>query len=265
VYSPFQLAKKYIRYYLTASNGKGHGVHSPFVFDFIENILNDKRQFYAYNKIENLRNLLKNESEVLEVEDFGAGSVVSKTKMRSVKEIAKSALKPVKFGQLFFRMVDYYQSKNILELGTSLGITSSYLALANTSATVTTMEGSKVIAQIAKQNFTSLGIKNIHQILGNFDDTLPTFLSKSKPLNFVFIDGNHRKLPTLNYFNQLLPHLHNDSIVIFDDVHWSEEMEEAWEIIKQDERVRLTIDLFFIGIVFFKAEFKVPQHFSIRF
>ncbi len=265
MYSPFQLAKKYLRYYLTASNGKGHGVHSPFVFDFIENVLNDERIFYTYERIENLRSLLKKETEVLEVEDFGAGSVVSKTKRRSVKEIAKSALKPVKFGQLFFRMVDYYQPKNILELGTSLGITTSYLALANTQANVTTMEGSPVIAQVAKQNFTSLGIKNIKQILGNFDNTLPTFLATSQPLDFIFIDGNHRKLPTLDYFNQLLPHLHNDSIIIFDDVHWSKEMEEAWAIIKQNKHVKLTIDLFFIGIVLFKAEFKVPQHFSIRF
>lgn len=265
MYSPFQLAKKYIRYYLTASNGKGHGIHSPFVFDFIENVLNDKRTFYAYERIENLRGLLKNESEILEVEDFGAGSVISKTKMRSIKEIAKSALKPVKFGQLFFRMVDNYQPKNILELGSSLGITTSYLALANQSARVTTMEGSKAIAQIAKQNFTSLGIKNIQQVLGNFDDTLPVFLANTQQLDFIFIDGNHRKLPTIEYFNQLLPHLHNYSIVIFDDVHWSEEMEAAWEIIKQNHRVRLTIDLFFIGIVFFRTEFKVPQHFCIRF
>ena len=265
MYSPLKLAAKYLSWFLSASNGKGHGVHSPFVFDFIINVLNDKRNFYAYSDLERLRNNLLSNKKVLQIEDFGAGSVVSKTKMRSVKEIAKSALKPIKFGQLFFRMVDYYGTKNILELGTSLGITSSYLALANQSATVTTMEGSKVIAQVATQNFNSLGLKNIQQVLGNFDSTLPTFLTTSKPLDFVFIDGNHRKLPTLNYFKQLLPHLHNDSIVIFDDVHWSEEMEEAWEIIKKDERVRLTIDLFFIGIVFFKAEFKVPQHFSIRF
>lgn len=265
MYSAFQLAKKYLAYYFTASNGKGHGTHSPFVFNFIENVLNDERQFYAYKKIEGLRALLKLESKILEIEDFGAGSVVSKTKMRSVREIAKSALKPKKFGQLFFRMVDYYQPQNILELGTSLGVTTSYLAMANQKAKVVTMEGSAVVAEIAKQNFTNLGINNIQQVLGNFDDTLPTFLAASHPRDFVFIDGNHRKIPTLAYFKQLLPHLHHDSIIVFDDVHWSKDMEEAWAEIKQNERTRLSIDLFFVGIIFFKKEFKAPQHFSIRF
>lgn len=265
MYSAFQLAGKYLRYYITASNGKGHGTHSPFVFDFIINVLNDKRSFYFYEQIEGLRTSLLTDATVIEVEDYGAGSVVSKTKNRAVKEIARSALKPKKFGQLMFRLVDYYAPKTIVELGTSLGITSAYLASASSHASVTTMEGAPAIASLACKNFKTLGIKNINLVVGNFDETLAPTLNKLSSIDLAFVDGNHRKEPTLRYFEQLMEHSHEYTILIFDDVHWSSEMEAAWETIKADERVKLTIDLFFIGLVFFRNDFKVKQHFTIRF
>ncbi|MES2773994.1 MAG: class I SAM-dependent methyltransferase [Bacteroidota bacterium] len=265
MYSPFQLAKKYLKYYITAANSKGHGTHSPFVFDFIIHVLKDKRQFYYYEQIESLRSTLLTDATVIEVEDYGAGSVVSKTKNRTIKEIAKSALKPKKFGQLMFRLVGYYAPKTILELGTSLGITSAYLASASGTASVTTMEGAPAIAELARQTFEHLALKNIHQVLGNFDETLAPTLNKLQTIDLAFVDGNHRKEPTLRYFEQLVLHCNEHSILVFDDVHWSTEMEQAWEIIKADKRVMLTIDLFFIGLVFFRKDFKVKQHFTIRF
>ena len=265
MYSPFQLAKKYLHYYFTASNGKGHGIHSPFVFDFIIDVLNDGRNFYPYKKIERLRNQLKADDTVLEVEDYGAGSVVSKTKRRSVSEIAKSALKPTKFGQLMFRMVDYYSPKVILELGTSLGITTAYLATANSKARVVTMEGAKSIAEVAANNLVSLGVENVALVLGNFDETLAPALEKIGSVDFAFVDGNHREEPTIMYFEELMKCSHDHTILIFDDIHWSKEMEAAWETIKADKRVKLTIDLFFIGLVFFRKDFKAKQDFVIRF
>lgn len=265
MYNHFQLGKKYLQYYFSASNGKGHGTHSPFVFDFIQNVLNDKRHFYVYDEIEALRKELKKNNHLIEIEDYGAGSTVSKKKQRTVKKIATSALKPVKFGQLMFRMVNYYHLKTIIELGTSLGITASYLASADSKTMVTTMEGSSAIAQIARANFERLSLTNIDLILGNFDETLRPALQKINSIDFAFIDGNHRKEPTLHYFEQLMEHSHEYTILIFDDVHWSKEMEEAWEIIKADERVKLSIDLFFIGLIFFRTDFKEKQHFTIRF
>ena len=265
MYSPFQLAKKYLRYYITSSNGKGHGIHSPFVFDFIIQVLNDDRGFYPYKKIERLRNNLKTDTTVLEVEDYGAGSVVSKTKRRTISEIAKSALKPKKFGQLMFRMVDFYSPKIILELGTSLGITTAYLASANSKTNVVTMEGAKSIAEVAANNLVSLGLENVSLVLGNFDETLAPTLAKIRTIDFAFVDGNHRKEPTLIYFEELIKYSHDHTILIFDDIHWSEEMEAAWETIKADKRVKLTIDLFFIGLVFFRKDFMEKQDFVIRF
>lgn len=265
MFSKFQLAKKYIQYYLTSSNGKGHGVHSPFVFEFITQVLNDSRDYYCYNTIEQLRAKLRQDNTVLTIEDFGAGSRVASHHQRSVSSIANSALKPKKFSQLFFRIVDHYQPQTIVELGTSLGITSSYMASAKPDAQVITMEGAKAVAIVAKNNFKTLGLQNIKVVEGNFDNTLPGVLQKLPQVDLAFVDGNHRKEPTLQYFEQLLAKSNDDTILIFDDIHWSADMEEAWHAIQQHPQVTLTIDLFFIGLVFFRKEQKVRQDFAVRF
>lgn len=265
MYGPFRLALKYLRYYFSASNGKGHGIHSPFVYDFIEKVLNDTNQYACYTAIESRRSELLKDNTVIEVEDFGAGSSVIKTNKRIVAKIAKSSLKPGKFAQLLFRMVQYYQPKTIVELGTSFGITSSYLAAGNKNARLFTCEGAKNIAAIAHQTFSKLQVQNAVLQQGDFALTLPPLIQQLPALDFVFIDGNHRKEPTLQYFTQLLQASNNQTIFIFDDIHWSAEMEMAWKEIQQHSSVTLTIDLFFIGIVCINPDIKVKQHFTIRF
>jgi predicted O-methyltransferase YrrM len=265
MYSALQLAHKFAKYIITASNGKGHGIHSPFVFSFVKSVLNDKQQYESYDKIEQLRKHLLQDQQELTIEDFGAGSTVSKSNKRKVADIAKSALKPKKFGQLLFRIVQYYEPATIVELGTSLGVTSSYLASGHKGATVYTFEGASQVVEVAKINLEKLSLKNIQLIQGNFDDTLFAQLKKMPVIDLAFVDGNHRKQPTLNYFYQLLAKADENSIFIFDDIHWSKEMEDAWKEIQAHTDVTLTIDLFFIGIVFFRKEQKVQQHFTIRF
>jgi len=265
MYSKWQLAQKYLSYYFTSSNGKGHGTHSPFIFHFITKVLNDKQHYPEYEKIKKLRKQLRNDNTVLQVEDFGAGSSVSKTNRRTVATIAKNATKSKKYGQLLFRMVREYQPGIILELGTSLGITTSYMSLANPGAKLVTMEGASEVAAIAEKNFKKSGIKNIAVEQGNFNNTLSSVVHGLPTVDFAFIDGNHRQEPTEKYFQELLTKINNDSILVFDDIHWSPEMEQAWNTIKAHPSVRCTIDLFFIGIVFFRAEFREKQHFKIRF
>jgi len=196
---------------------------------------------------------------------MGAGSVTSATKQRTIGSIALTAAKPRKFGQLLFRMANHYRPNTILELGTSLGITTGYLALGNQEANVITMEGSVAIAEKALENFRDMNLKNVKLVQGNFDDTLSKVLSALGRIDMAFVDGNHRKVPTLDYFRQLIQIMSAESVIVFDDIHWSREMEEAWEQIRQDPRVTLSIDLFFIGFVFFNPSFKVKQHFTIRF
>lgn len=265
MYSATKLLLKYLQYRFNALNGKGHGAHSPFVYAFIKNLLNDQRSFYAYEQVEQLRAELRKDHRSIQIEDFGAGSRLHPTSMRRVSEIAKSSLKPKKYGQLLFRMVAFFQPNNVLELGTSLGVTTAYLSLANPKAKVCSMEGSPAIAEIAASNFQRLGIEHVQIVQGDFDKTLAPFLASIDSLDFVFVDGNHRYKPTINYFNMLKPKMREHSILIFDDIHWSKEMEAAWEEIKKDSAISLTIDLFFIGIVFFRKEQLVKQDFTIAF
>ena len=265
MYSRFQVAKKYLHYFLNASNGKGHGIHSPFVFDFILHVLNDRTSYKAYEIIEQRRKNLLKDKRVIEVEDFGAGSLMVPFKKRSVKDIASHSLKSKKYAQLLFRIAQNYQAKTIVEMGTCLGITSMYLASTTNNPAVYTLEGSSAIASIAANEFIEAGLANIHLKTGPFEKTLPGLLEEIENTDLLFIDGNHRKEATLDYFEAFLNKRNNQSIFILDDIHWSEGMEEAWHIIKEHPAVTLTIDLFFIGLVFFNSQFKVKQHFTIRF
>jgi predicted O-methyltransferase YrrM len=265
VYSSFQLAAKYLRYYLAASNGKGHGTHSPFIFEFITKVLKDRQQYPDYKKVELLRSTLLNDDTLIQVEDYGAGSTIHKTNQRKISSIAKHAAKPKKYGQLLYRIARHYKPQTILELGSSLGISSAYLASGHPGSNLITMEGAPAIAEKAKKNFESLGLKNISIVEGNFDTQLSSVISPLSSIDLAFIDGNHRMEPTERYYGQLLPKMGNDSILVFDDIHWSAEMEQAWAAIKEHPSVRASIDLFLIGIVFFRREFREKQHFSIRF
>lgn len=256
------LIKQYFIYLWKAKSA--HGVHSPFVFQFINEVLKDTRHYYFFEEIQKLRNEMYADKTLLNIEDFGAGSHLNNFKQRAVNDIARTAGRNEKLGKLLFRMVNQYKPQCILELGTSMGLGTSYLATANTMAQVHTIEGGKEIAAQAKKHFAKLGIQNIIQHVGNFDEVLIPILQQLASIDLLFVDGNHRKIPTLNYFENAKPFLHQHSIVIFDDIHWSAEMHEAWQIIKNDEKVSLSIDLFYFGIVFFQSDFKEKQHFVLK-
>jgi predicted O-methyltransferase YrrM len=287
MYSPVRLARKYLHYYFTAANGKGHGTHSPFVFDFIRKVLNDRDGDPAYGAIEGLRRRLLKDDTLLDIEDMGAGSAWSGAgaagvgtagagatgtagaaalvHQRSIGDIARRAAKPARLGQLLFRVARHYRPGTIVELGTSLGLSTAYLAWGAPDAKVWTIEGSAAIAKTATDNLRGLGLGNVELSIGNFDDLLDPGLGRMGPIDLAFVDGNHRREPTLRYFDALIRHCGRSAVIIFDDIHWSLEMEQAWESIRKDSRVYLTIDLFFIGFVFLRDEFKVKQDFTIRF
>jgi len=241
-----------------------HGVHSPFVYDLLLSTIYNRKLFYAYEEVEKIRQGMLFSNQKLTCIDLGAGSHVKNKTSKSVSEIVTSAAKPAKYAQLLFRLVNHFQPATILELGTSLGISSAYVAIANSKNTVYTIEGCPEIAGFAKQVFSKLKLKNIEQKIGNFDEVLPDVLKNIKQLDFVFFDGNHRKQPTLSYFKQCLDKAVETSVFIFDDIYWSSEMKAAWEEIKNHERVTVSLDLFYMGIVFFRKE-QVKEHFVIRY
>ena len=265
MYNLFTFSAKYLNYFLTASSGKGHGIHSPFVFDFVTKVLNDKNRPDAFGKIEGLRADLVKKEERIVVEDLGAGSAIDPSRERRISDIARNAAKPAKLGRLLYRTIEYYKCRNILELGTSLGLSTAYMASSPPIENVITLEGAVSISNQARQNFTALSLSNIEIITGNFDNTLEGVLKNHPKPDLVFFDGNHRREPTLRYFRQCLATAAENDIFIFDDIHWSAEMEEAWREICKNDAVTCSIDLFFIGLVFFRKDFREKQAFTIRY
>ena len=265
MYNAFQLALKYGRYYLTSANGKGHGIHSPFVYDFIREVLIDKKNYSAYSIAEEYRKKLLHDHQVIEVQDFGAGSASGKTTVRSISQIARFSVKPKRYSRLLYRIAAYYQYQQIIELGTSLGVTTTYLGKVPELRQLLTLEGAPAIADHACKQFKDANLGQVMLITGNFDQTLDRALDAMQTVDLAFIDGNHRKKPTLEYFHKIKEKTNDLSCIIFDDIHWSREMEEAWEEIKKDPQVSVSIDLFFLGIVFFRRAFLEKQDFAIRF
>ena len=265
MYSTIELSYKFVLYYLKAFNGKGHGIHSPFVFDFVTKILNQKNSASNFNAIESYRATLKGNTGLVNILDRGAGSRQLDNKVRSIRYIARTSLKSKKYSQLLYRIAVYYNPIQVLEMGTSFGITSCYLATALKGNQLITMEGAPAIAAEALKTFEKLNIGNIKLIEGDFDKSLPLYLKSIESVGLVYIDGNHRYEPTLNYFNMLLEKVNEDSILIFDDIYWSRDMEKAWKEIKNHPSVTVTVDLFHIGIVFFRKENRQKEHFVIRY
>jgi len=236
-------------------------VHSPFVFDLITKCFYNKTQQSAYQKLKLYRaELLKNGSNIL-VTDFGAGSRVFKSNTRAVSAIANTAGITKKRAQLLTRLSQYFGFDTVLELGTSLGLASSAIAFGNPKTKITTLEGCPQTSKIAQQQFKKHQLNNITPIVTDFS----SFLNKgSLAYDLIYFDGNHQKEATLEYFNSLIDNTSKDSVFIFDDIHWSKEMEESWEEIKNHPKVSVTIDTFFWGYVFFRTETKHKEHFIIR-
>ena len=241
-----------------------HGVHSPFVYNLVDKVIYDFKDKPEYLEIENLRKNLLNDDRTITITDLGAGSLVNNNKQKKVKDLAKNALKSKKLAQLLYRLAKEFNPKTAVELGSCLGVTSAYFGKAIPDGKVVTMEGCPQTAALAKENMSLLAINNTEVVVGNFDINFPEFVQSQEKIDFVFIDGNHRKQATLDYFKLCLPKIHKNSVLIFDDIYWSKGMKQAWKEIKNHSKVTLTIDLFWIGLVFFRTD-RVKEHFKIKF
>lgn len=244
-------------------------MHSPFVFDLVTKCFYDKTKYPEYTVLKQYRNSLLVNKNSIEVTDFGAGSRVFKSNTRQIAKIAKTAGISPKRAELLFRIVNYFQPETILEIGTSLGLATSALSLGNKNSKLITLEGCPNTQKHCQLQLQKFNINNVECINTEFSSYFKNLkletLNKNKQQIFdlVYFDGNHSEKATLEYFELLLPTITNNSVWIFDDIHWSEEMENAWEIIKKHPKVKVTIDTFQWGIVFFRAE-QEKEHFVIR-
>lgn len=237
--------------------------------------LYDKKHYSEYARLKEHRKLLLKNKSTIDVTDFGVGSKVFTSNTRAINQIAKTAGISAKRAELLFRIVHYFQPEYILEIGTSLGLATSALALGNPKAKITTLEGCPNTLATANENFpnskfhpeTSGPNSNVEFVNTEFYSYLKNFhpetSGQTSNFQLIFFDGNHSKAATLDYFDLLVPTVTNDTLWIFDDIHWSTDMEAAWEIIKNHPKVTVTVDTFQWGLVFFRAE-QEKEHFTIR-
>ncbi|MES2278755.1 MAG: class I SAM-dependent methyltransferase [Bacteroidota bacterium] len=251
----------YLLHKLTAKNR--HGLHSPFVYRLVDDVIYDFSEKDRYAPTEKARKRLLNDNRTITVTDLGAGSHLDKNREKQVSVIAKNALKSPRLAQLIYRLVADLQPKSIIELGTCLGITTLYLQQAAPNAKIYTLEGCPQTAAVAAGVFKQGAANDIEQLVGNFDDTLHPLIDSLPQLDFVYVDGNHQKDATLRYFEWCLPKVHEDTLLIFDDIYWSEGMKQAWAQIKAHPQVTATVDLFWIGLVYFKKG-QAKEDFKIR-
>ncbi len=250
---------EYLTYLIKAKGA--NGIHSPFIFELYNKVIKDTPAFYEFAPIEHLRERLLHSNEVIETIDFGAGGEGKSNK--KVKDIVKKSAIPAKEGRLLFRLVNFMQPRNMVEMGTSLGISTLYQHKACPEAEMITMEGSPGTSTYAGINFKILKADSIKRVVGNFAETLPEVVKNLHFADYVFFDGNHRKEATIDYFHQFLALASPTAVFVFDDIRWSQGMHEAWEEIKKEPSIRVTVDLFSIGLVFFNPALQ-KQHFLLR-
>ena len=265
-------ASSLLRHRLTAWNTGGEGIHSPYLFYWVRHCLYDRNRYYAFDRIEKQRSALLHSTKTLTVTDYGTGKDRHAT--RQVKDIAATSLEKARNAQTLFRLVQFIGDKeldsqrgdeglHILELGTSLGITTAYLASPSSKNKVVTMEGSESLTATARDNWQKLGLHNITAVEGNIDETLHSVLTDLQHVDLVFMDANHTEAATLRYWEAIVPHVGKKSVIVLDDIHWNKEMERAWRSIQQDKRVTCTMDTYDMGMTFFDPAY-LHKHFRLR-
>jgi predicted O-methyltransferase YrrM len=256
----FQI-KSYIKFLWHSKNE--HAVHSPFVFNLLTKCFYDKKSKPDYLILKEYRNSFLNNKSTIEVTDFGAGSRIFKSNARQIAKIAKTAGISPKRVRLLYRLVSYFRADTVLEIGTSLGLATTALSLGNPKASIITLEGCSETAKQAQLQLQNFNCDNVKLVVSEFSSYLKNHQLSTIDYQLIYFDGNHSKKATLEYFELLLPTITNETVWIFDDIHWSKEMEETWKMIIRHPKVTVSIDTFQWGLVFFRYE-QPKQHFIIR-
>lgn len=239
-------------------------IHSPFLFELMQYVFDDSAKKFPkeFGAIEGQRKKMEKDVSLINYQDFGAGGDLQREKTIALKDIVKSAVKQSKYSRFLYRLVQYQKSIEVVELGTSLGITTAYLSLACNK--VHTVEADKNILTVAKNNWLQLSRNNIHSYCFDLNDSWDSLSEHVNTIDFLFIDANHRKEAMIRYVLQSLPYIHQRSVIVLDDIYWSEETKEAWEILKKRKEVSLSFDIFQMGVLFFDSNLS-KQHFTLRY
>jgi predicted O-methyltransferase YrrM len=258
-----KLILNYLNYRLTAFNE--HDVHSPFVYDFYMELIKNKNPFNDFEELNLIRSQLLTDETELNVTDFGAGSKKLNSTVREIKNITKNGIAQKKQAEFLYRLINKFSPKTIVELGTSVGLTTLYLAKPIKKSTVYTTEGCPEIYKFANQLILKSKVNNIKTRNGNFNIEFPKLLAEIENLDLLYVDGNHSYDATITYFKLALTKKNSQSIFVFDDINWSNDMQKAWKEIYSNKEVKLSLDFFYFGILFFRTEQKEKEHFVLKF
>ncbi len=254
---------KYISYKLTARHRKGHGIHSPFVFRLISEVVAHNPDSARLREVSLWHHTLLKNRHMISTNTFGAGSHLGENQARQVSLMARKSSVSSKYGRLLYRLAEFFKPGEIVELGTGLGVSGAYLKAGAPQSILTTVEGDAARSAFVATGFLKIRYPDVRVVNQTFDDFLADFEPGSLPL-MIFIDGDHSFEATMRYYKRLTAHIQHGTILIIDDIHWSGDMERAWEQIKKEKSSALTVDLFFMGLVFFR-EGIIPQDFIVNF
>ena len=241
-----------------------HSIHSPFIYELYTQIIKSEYPDPNFERIEKIRHKIIGDEREIVMNDLGAGSKYKNGDKRKIGDIAKQSLSPPKVSKLIYRLIKQNECEEVVELGTSLGINSLYMNSSYEKIRLNTFEGDERLANYAEKVFEMGDSKGIKLIKGDINKTLSNYLAFSRKIDLAYLDANHTHDATMRYFNMLAKKSHDDTIFIIGDIHWSSEMERAWKEIKNSPYITLSIDLFHVGIVFFKPDI-ARQHYILEF
>lgn len=262
----------WLRHRLTAWNTGGENIHSPYLFEWVRMVMYDTHAYYVWADIEARRAAMLRAPKMIDYVDYGSrGSDAGVHSQQMVSDVARCSLEPSRYGQLLFRLVNWLghqarqegrQGLNIVEFGTSLGITTAYLASADSRDQVTTFEGCHDVAEMARFNWAKLGLTNIRCVEGNIDHTLQSEVPDG--IDIAFVDANHTYDATLRYFDTMAKHIRGrKSVIVMDDICYNSEMGRAWADICKREEVTCTMNIYKMGLVFFDPDY-LHKHYKLR-
>ena len=256
--------RKALKYYLLSRHGNGHGIHSPYIYKLISGDIKNKVPASVVTKVENYRSELLDTKDIIKVRDLGTGSAGKQGDKRRLSGIARNSASRKHYGKLLYRLSKRLDGQPVIELGTSLGISTMYMALASPDSTIYTIEGCPETANRAVSGFKTNNIRNVKQFIGDFDHLLGDVLKESGTPGLVFIDGNHRGEALCRYFDTILPHCDMNTMIVADDIHYSKDMYDAWKTITGKNEVTVSIDFFQLGLLFMNKRLS-SQHYVIRY
>ena len=257
----FFRATQFLKYFCFSRHSKGYGIHSTFVYNFILNTFKKKVSMQISSDILRFRNDLYSNNTIVSSQAFGASNNSARV---VVSKLAHSSSSRIKYLKLLVSIINYMNYTDILELGSCCGLSAAAMGISSSNVNVYTVEGDEYRFNIAKEYINKWKLNNINPICSDFNSVLDRFANSEKKFDLIFIDGDHSYKSTIKYFNKALQLLSENGVIVIDDINWSKGMKMAWMEIKSYDKVRLSIDVYQMGIIINLQNF-AKQNFTIRY